>query len=208
MSTDRLGRESAAALDASAYQSVIWEGRFQPIHMGHVRYVERLLGFARDVWIFVVANEASNDVLHPGEKSLVPEFTREVDRHHGREKNPLPFWLRYQLVVETLRAEFADAPITVWGGRRLDLAWPLYASSLPPHRVFATPKRDAFEDVKAAAWRQLGEKVVRVDVADLPSVSATQLRALLTQGLSTEGLLHPVTAQLLQRHGYLLPESS
>jgi hypothetical protein len=180
----------------------IWEGRFQPIHRGHIAYVELLLERCEQLWIFVVENETSTSA---GVRELpVPDFTAEVDGHHGEEKNPLPFWLRYRLVVETLRARFGPAvPITVWGGRRLDLMWDFYARALPPERVFLTPARDSFEDAKARAWAQLGERVERVDVSGLPPISATELRARLRAGESVEDFLLPSTERLLRAEGYL-----
>jgi hypothetical protein len=181
----------------------IWEGRFQPIHRGHVALVRLLLGQVDHLWIFVVENEVSADVVGDRSQLPVPEFTAEVDGHHGREKNPLPFWLRYRMVCETLRDEVPGAPVTVWGGRRLDLAWPLYARALPPDRVFLTPTRDAFEDAKARAWSRLGERVCRIDVAGLPAVSATELREALRAGAPVDHLLCPATRRLLEESGYL-----
>ncbi|HJU10168.1 MAG TPA: hypothetical protein VJ728_04790, partial [Candidatus Binataceae bacterium] len=104
-----------------------------------------LLDYGTHLWIFVVENEVSTALSVEEQKKLpVPEFTEMVDKHHRAEKNPLPFWLRYRLVNETLRAEFPNSPITVWGGRRLDLLWPFYARALPPDRIFITPTRDDF----------------------------------------------------------------
>jgi cytidyltransferase-like protein len=185
------------------WPNVIWEGRYQPIHRGHVAYIERLLEHADHVWIVVVANETSAELGLSEADLPVPEFTAAVDPHHRPEKNPLPFWLRYRLVAETLRAELPDAPITVWGGRRLDLDWPLYAKTLPPGRAFLTPLRDSFEDVKAAAWAKLGEDVLRIDVSDLPKISATMVRDRLRGSGPVEELLFPSTVALLESSGYL-----
>lgn len=183
--------------------TVIWEGRFQPIHRGHVAYVERLLGRGQAVWVFVVANETSRQAGRRLEELPVPEFTRAVDAHHGADKNPLPFWLRYELVARTLAASFPGAPLTVWGGRRLDLDWPLYERLLPRPRVFRTPLRDEFEDLKASAWRRLGERVERVDVGDLPRVSGSEIRRVLREGGDASHLLCPATVELLECTGYL-----
>jgi hypothetical protein len=185
------------------HPNVIWEGRYQPIHRGHLAYIQMLLERAEHLWLFVVMNETSRDAGLTLDDLPVPEFTREVDPHHVPEKNPLPFWLRYRLVAETVRAEFPDAPITVWGGRRLDLAWPLYAKSFPPERVFLTPLRDSFEDTKAAAWHKLGEEVLRVDVSHLPPISATATREALRNGSSFEQFLAPRTVEILTETGYL-----
>jgi len=185
------------------YPNVIWEGRYQPIHRSHVAYVRTLLDHAEHVWIFVVENERSADVVADPDSLPVPEFTREVDLHHGPEKNPLPFWLRYRLVGETLADELPGAPITVWGGRRLDLDWPLYAKTFPPERVFITPKRDSFEDAKAAAWEKLGEQVVRIEVDHLPPVSATEIRDRIREGGRIDDLLCSTTIRILRESGYL-----
>ncbi len=185
------------------YANVIWEGRYQPIHRGHLAYIAALLERAEHLWLFVVINETSSAAGLALSQLPVPELTREVNPHHVPEKNPLPFWLRYRLVAETVRAEFPDAPITVWGGRRLDLAWELYAKALPPDRVFLTPLRDSFEDAKAAAWSKLGERVLRVDVSQLPSISATATREALKAGVAIADFLAPRTVEVLEQTGYL-----
>lgn len=186
------------------HENVIWEGRFQPIHQGHISYIKLLLENTNHLWIFVVENEVSTNVIGSYKNSPVPEFTKEVDSHHISEKNPLPFWLRYRLVIETLRAELGpDAPITVIGGRRLDLSWSLYDKIFPSNRVFMTPLRDSFEDFKANAWKSLGEEVIRVDVSHLPKISATQVRDALKKGNSVENLLSPTTISLLHEYGYI-----
>lgn len=185
------------------YEHVIWEGRYQPIHRGHVAYIEKLLEHAEHLWIFVVANETSQQAGLALEDLPAPEFTAVVNEHHAAEKNPLPWWLRYRLVFETLTAEFPDAPITVWGGRRLDLQWPLYARLLPTPRVFMTPERDSFEDLKAQTWHKLGEEVVRMDVSDLPKISATEVRERVLTNQKVDRLLCPTTIELLTEYGYL-----
>jgi hypothetical protein len=186
-----------------SFENIIWEGRFQPIHRGHISYIDLLLRYRKKLWIFVVANERSTDVISNPSALPVINFTETVDLHHEPEKNPLPFWLRYKLVVSTLSAEFPEAPITVWGGRRLDLQWELYDRLFPPNRVFITPERDEFEDAKAAAWNQLGESVIRVDISKLPKISATQIRTRMKEGLSVDDLMSPVTIEVLKETGYL-----
>lgn len=185
------------------FKNVIWEGRFQPIHLGHVSYVRRLLEHGEHVWLWVVANEVSTDVVEDPTRLPVPFFTEEVDPHHRPEKNILPFWLRYRAVVETMRDELEGAPVTVCGGRRLDLAWDLYEKILPPDRVFLTPGRDAFEDVKARAWSELGEECYRIEVSDLPKVSATLVRERIRKGESLAGVLPRTAERLLREHGYV-----
>ena len=116
----------------------------------------------------------------------------------------MPVWLRYLIVTETITAELGpDAPVTVCGGRRLDLAWDLYAKIFPPNRVFVTPTRDDFEDVKAAAWAALGETCYRADTSDLPVVSGTSIRERIASGSSLDGLVPETCHELLRANGYL-----
>ncbi|MCC7142438.1 MAG: hypothetical protein IT349_10085 [Candidatus Eisenbacteria bacterium] len=184
------------------FKNVIWEGRFQPIHRGHLAYIRELLAYGERVWLYVVANETSHDLGLTPDRLPVPEFTEVVDPHHRPEKNPLPYWFRYLVVVETVRAEFGDGPVVVGGGRRLDLGWDLYEKIMPPDRVFITPDRDDFEDVKAAAWRRLQEKNFRINVSHLPKVSATMIRDRVRAGEPVEHLLAARTQELLVEHEY------
>lgn len=184
------------------HNCVVWEGRFQPFHIGHLSYVRTLLQHAEQLWIFVVDNEISKDL--PGFVSPVPLFTQEVDSHHRAEKNPLPFWLRYQIVVETLRYELgSDAPIFVWGGRRLDLNWDYYKKALPQNRIFLTPLRDSFEDLKAATWEKLGESVERLDLGnDFPKISATMVRERIQNKQDVTDLLSVKSIEILKQYGF------
>lgn len=186
------------------FRNVIWEGRFQPFHRGHLEYVRLLLEYGERVWIVVVANERSSEVVKDPRWLPVPEFTEAVDPHHAPSKNILPLWLRFLIVQRAITAELGpDAPVVVSSGRRLDLDWPFYKNNLPPDRVFLTPTRDEFEDIKAAAWRKLGERCERVDVSGLAKISATMIRERLAGGQGVEDLLPPVVKELLEEFGYL-----
>jgi D-3-phosphoglycerate dehydrogenase / 2-oxoglutarate reductase len=183
----------------TAGPALVWEGRFQPIHRGHVAYVGELLRRAVVVTIVVVANELSHG------RSPVPGFSRQVDAHHAAERNPWPLWLRHRMVVETLRAAYPQAVgagrVQVLAGHRLDLDWDLYRRQLlPGDRAFAVPLRDDFEDAKAAAWVSLGERVERVDVSHLPDISGTLVRDLLAAGGELDPVLLPVTQRLIAEH--------
>jgi D-3-phosphoglycerate dehydrogenase len=183
----------------TAGPALVWEGRFQPIHRGHVAYVGELLRRAVAVTVVVVANELSHG------RSPVPDFSRLVDAHHAAERNPWPLWLRHRMVVETLRAAYPEAVgagrVQVLAGHRLDLDWELYRRQLlPDDRAFAVPLRDGFEDAKAAAWTSLGERVERVDVSHLPAVSGTLVRDLLAAGERLDRVLLPTTQRLLAEY--------
>lgn len=173
----------------------VWEGRFQPIHKGHVAYVGELLKLCDRLVIVVVANEVS-----AGRATPVPSFSSIVDEHHRGEKNPWPHWFRQQLVAQTLKTVFPEGDITVLAGHRLDLDWQLYDDLLPPGRTFAVPTRDAFEEDKARAWLALGQEVRRVEVGHLPEVSGTLVRQRMAAGGPLDALLEPITCRLLNEY--------
>jgi hypothetical protein len=179
--------------------NVFWEGRFQPIHRGHIAYIQTILEYSERVWIYIVDNEISTEVNCT---SPVPSFTKEVDTHHIKEKNPLPFWLRLLIVQETIKSELGfDVPVTVWGGRRFDLMWDYFSKkALPYPRIFVIPTRDSFEDSKAAAWQSLGETVERIDVSHLPKVSATMVRNAILNGQNLDSFLCKKTIEILFKY--------
>ena len=177
--------------------TIIWEGRFQPIQKGHISYIRRLLSYGSPVWIYLVDNELSIDV--PETQSPVPQFTKVVDHHHKSVKNPLAFWIRYQLLTATLRGEFGDRPdLFVWGGRRMDLHWSYVSSALPPRRRFLLSRKDEFEDAKAAAFGALGETVERIEDLDGPDFRATDFRAAVRSNAPIDEFLSPHTMRALE----------
>ena len=182
---------------SAIHKNLIWEGRFQPIHRGHVAYIRKLVAMGQRVWIVVVNNELSLDPFCRVEPSI-EEFSRKVDEHHVADKNPLPIWIRYRLVVATVYAEFSEDQVVVWPGHRIDLDWHYYKHALPSNRLFAVPSRDDFDDRKAKAWQVLGESVLRVPVDDLPSISATQVREAFRVGQRVEHLLCPATIAMIE----------
>lgn len=128
------------------FRNVVWEGRFQPFHRGHCEYVRRLLDYGERVWIYVVANEVSTEVVEDPSRLPVPEFTRAVDPHHAPSKNVLPLWLRCLIVQRAVASEFGpDAPISVSSGRRLAWIGPTTRRTCRPiacsSRPFAIPSK-------------------------------------------------------------------
>lgn len=187
---------------------LVWIGRFQPVHVGHVALIHRMLEHTPRLIIYVVANEisASTDLTLADAPSM--NFAASVDEHHGPEKNPLPWWLAYSLVQEAVIDQGLSDRVVVWGGRRPELQWKLFTRLLPPSRAFVLPVRDAYEDVKASAYEELGEVSVRISAEDIPEVSATLVRNRVAEGDGLDDLLLPSTLQRLDGHRELLSAGS
>lgn len=180
------------------YQNIIWEGRFQPIHKGHLGYIKKLLTLANRIWIIVLANECSSAAL----TLPVPEFSMHIDRHHASEKNPFPLWLRYLMVKEAINAELegdANRIEIVWG-HRWDLDYLFYAHALPDNRCFAIPLRDSDDDLKEKTLLELKENCIRVNVSDLPIISATMVRKAASNHEPLQEYLSPTTINLLKAY--------
>ena len=187
-------------MDIMSVETLIWDGRFQPVHLGHLGFIRSLLVRGQPVLVYMVDNELSAQLPHV--KSPVPDFTAEVDRHHVRDKNPIPFWLRYQLLNATIKAEFDDKDnVTVWGGRRIDLHWEYLRSAFPPRRLFVSSTRDGFEDAKLRAWQALGERAEQVENTFGPVFSGTEFREAARKGDDLERYLSRHTLRHLDRLG-------
>jgi len=192
-----------ASQSSFPYENIIWEGRFQPFHNGHLSYIKKLKEHGRNLWIVVLSNETSDEIIGGAQNSPVPEFTKEVDPHHRIEKNPLPQWLRFMIVKKSVEDAFGlQSNIYITMGHRLDLDWNFYKKNLPAQRVFITPLRDSYEDSKAIAWNKLGEKCIRIDVSDLPDISATKVRESIKKGESIEDLVPLGAIEILKTENY------
>ena len=168
----------------SKYKNLIWEGRFSPVHKGHLSAIEQMVALCECLWIIVVENKVGNLNQSP-----VPFFTAVVNKHHAPPKNIFPLWLRVQMLQKAIKDRFPYQSIVVSFGPRLDLAWDFYKKILPPKRAFAVPCRDDFDEVKAKAWTTLGEQVCRIQCLEPASISATQVRAYLAENRALDTLV-------------------
>ncbi|WGK68597.1 adenylyltransferase/cytidyltransferase family protein [Candidatus Haliotispira prima] len=166
------------------YKNLIWEGRFSPVHNGHLSTIEQMALQCECLWIIVVENKIG-DV----NKSPVPFFTEVVNKHHFPQKNIFPLWLRVQMLQKAVRDRFPSQFIVVSFGPRLDLAWNFYKEILPRKRTFAVPYRDDFDNLKETAWTTLGEEVCRIQCVEPSPISATQVRSYLSENRSLDVLL-------------------
>jgi nicotinic acid mononucleotide adenylyltransferase len=180
------------------YDWLIWIGRFQPIHAGHVALMRDMLTQAPNLAVYVVANEISATTDLTLADMPDADFARSVDEHHGAAKNPLPFWFAYRLVQEAVADQGLLGPVTVWGGRRPELQWGLFTRLLPESRAFVLPVRDEYEDVKARGYEVQGEATVRIPAGHIPEISATLVRERLAQGADLGDLLLPCTERALR----------
>jgi nicotinamide mononucleotide adenylyltransferase len=158
----------------------VWDGRFQPLHKGHVAVMEAIVRqFATDLVVMIIQSSE-------GSRS---EYGKEVDRHHKLSRNPLTFWERFQLIRLALKGSKFAANIEVLGIPRPDLHWDIARNFYPDRRFICLTGKDEYERRKEHFWAGLGERVRVVDIRDVPRVSATNFKAALKRGRDFERFL-------------------
>jgi cytidyltransferase-like protein len=169
----------------------VWDGRFQPLHRGHVAVMERILDrFDAPLVVMVI------------QSSVVPggdAYTREADRHHAAARNPLTLWERCQMLDAVVEAEGWRERVRVLGILRPDLFWPQIQPFYPPRRFMILTGKDDYERAKAGFWAGLGETCATLDCAGLPAISASEVKANLRAGTGIESWLHPATHDYFRR---------
>ncbi|MEV6180223.1 hypothetical protein [Streptomyces sp. NPDC052015] len=171
----------------------VWAGRFQPFHLGHFRTIRRMARLGRPLTIAVIATSAA---------SGRGAYGRRAAEAGAACRNPLTVWERMEMIRLALSAEPLPVELRVIGVPRPDVDWHLTASFYPSARVIYLTDRDEFESVKLRHYTSLGEDVVVVGVKDLPTVSASEVRARIRAGAEWQSMLHPATVDYFKEiHG-------
>lgn len=171
----------------------VWDGRFQPLHRGHVAVMGRVLEQCEaPLTVMVIQSSVAADG---------GAYTREVDRHHAAARNPLSLWERYQMLDAVIEAEGWRERVRVLGILRPDLFWPQVRAFYPPRRFMVLTGKDEYERSKAGFWAGLGETCVTIDGSGLPTISASEVKARLRSGVDIAPLLHPATLDYFRRIG-------
>jgi nicotinamide mononucleotide adenylyltransferase len=175
----------------SEHTFAVWDGRFQPFHAGHVAVIRRILERYADPLVVMVIQStivASDD-----------PYIQAVNRHHAPERNPLTFWERFQMISAALAAEGWKDRVTVLGILRPDLYWSIIRDFYPPDRYIVLTGKDEYERLKEQFWASLGETTRTINTADLPKVSASQVKASIKRGDGWLEMLHPATRDFFQQ---------
>lgn len=162
-------------------EHAVWDGRFQPFHVGHLAVIEAICRqFQRPVVVMVIQSE---------EVESQDDYVNEVNRHHRAARNPLTLWERYSLITMALANESFGSNVTVIGIPRPDLHWTCARSFYPHNRFICLTGKDEYENRKAGFWRSLGERTRIVDIDGIPRISATEVKQLCKEGRGWERYL-------------------
>lgn len=146
----------------------VYDGRFQPFHIGHLSFIERIHDeTGLSVAILVIHSTVSADA---------GGYSGVVDAHHRPEKNPLTVWERVSLINQAIAHERFAFVAGVLAIPRPDLYWSVAKSFYPTERVICLSGKDDYERQKEAFWSSLGERILVIDTKGLPDVSSTVVK--------------------------------
>lgn len=145
----------------TTYTNGIIAGRFQPFHLGHLRFATAAAGMVDHLWV---------GITRPFGK-CIPEIggLRTSNIH-----NPLPYWLRFKCVEAALLYD-AGIPRTKFSVLPLPLAPEIIKQLLPEGTVFLTNIVEEWSLDKEKLFVKAGMKTLRLDVG-AKVISSTMIR--------------------------------
>lgn len=165
--------------------SVLFAGRFQPFHVGHLEVLRSAFGGLQEGQVLVVA------AIAPFPRAVGAcdaEFLAAAAEHHSLERNPWNLAIRLEAIgalVHELRAEYPGRRVVITPMPRPDYAWSVVELWFPGDRIWVIPTAgEGFDEEKAAFFQRRGDRVLRYD--DRSNVSGRALRELWLQRRSAE----------------------
>lgn len=140
-------------------------GRFQPFHLEHLRYVLAASSESKRLIVGITRPHGDEDGQPGGIRN-------------SEEANPLPLWLRYELVRDVLKESRIDGS---WEVRALPLNPAALRATLPPTSTVFITGDDPWAYEKRRIIRASGLEVKHLSVGR-KSISGTVLRKLAREG--------------------------
>ncbi len=145
----------------------VWDGRFQPFHVGHLAVIRAILEqFGCPLVVMIIQSSP---------EPAANAYTAQVNVHHALARNPLTLWERYELLRLVLSAEGLEGRVSVLGIPRPDMYWPIASRFYPRRRFICLTDKDEYERAKVTFWHALEEETRVVDTRGLPAVSGTRV---------------------------------
>ena len=152
----------------------VYDGRFQPFHIGHLSFIE---GIHDQTGLSVAVL-----VIHSTMSADAGGYSGVADAHHRPEKNPLTVWERVSLINQAIAHEGFSFVSGVLAIPRPDLYWSIAKSFYPTERVICLSGKDDYERQKELFWASLGERTMVIDTNGLPKVSSTAVKQKMQDG--------------------------
>ena len=156
---------------------IIYTGRFQPFHNGHLSLINTL------------QKEYPNQIICIGIIKSVPiqnksNFDKEVDTQLSDSKNPFDAETVLHLIDIVLQQEGLKNVVTTLMPRASQETWPTICAMFDCERVWAfTENRlqvDEWEQKKAAWYADMGENTIHIPIEK--NINGTDIRTAIQEG--------------------------
>lgn len=156
---------------------VIYCGRYQPFHNGHLQMLRAALRLsARQHVLGVIINSVSSASGKRATKHL-----KRGDLAQRPERNPLTIAERLLLIREVMHLEGLDAQVVLTAIPRPELYWEIVRAMMPGTRTWVLPQQlDEFDRGKKKFFESRGDRVALVHSSRL--LSGTSIREALVSG--------------------------
>lgn len=157
--------------------TIIFTGRFQPLHMGHIHFLEFVKKkYPEDLLLLcVIRNTVRNQISK--ENSTFHQLSQKKQTPNN---NPLPNWNRYRLLSLAVQDNnVLKLNTEIIFRNRSDVDWNESVADLPKDRIFVFPKhgKEEFDKEKVAFYQSKGERIEIVEFYDdNATYSATTIR--------------------------------
>lgn len=144
----------------------IFTGRFQPLHKGHISFLECIKKQHPDDLLIICI--IRNTYKH-GDYDGLSNFCRESLQKHQHYNNPLPNWNRYVLLSLAVKSnQLLKNNTEIIFRNRSDIDWEDSVIDLPKNRVWVLPKysKESFDFEKQKYYLSKNEQVELIDFFD------------------------------------------
>ena len=116
----------------------IFTGRFQPLHKGHISFLECIKKrHPNDLLIICIIRNTFQSVM----PKKMSQFSIESTLKHQSINNPLPNWNRYMLLSLAVKSNhYLKDNTEIVFRNRSDIDWMQSVCDLPSDRVWILPK--------------------------------------------------------------------
>lgn len=140
---------------------IIYTGRFQPIHNGHISLIKRL------------KEKYPNEILCIAVIKDIPlvaktDFDITVDEVLSQDRNPFNTETTLSIIDKALKSEKIENTIVTLMPRASSTTWHIIKALFDCERIWVFTKNqtcpDDWEDKKATFYHSMGDKVVRIPI--------------------------------------------
>lgn len=171
---------------------VVWAGRYQPLHLGHVRMLSRSLERFPEHHLIAVTTplRGQRPAAHLRSDPKLDDCYNPLE--------PWEVWWAFRLVLE---AEGWDRRVSVIHVPRHDSRSGGTDRFFPPGVIRCATNKDPDDQAKIDRWAARGYRTRLLDVSGLTLTSGTQIRESLRAGGSLNEWTHPSTWDFFEAIG-------